>query len=243
VSALTLHSPPAAQLAHPASVFSHTGFFHTPVLNLRSWIHFVAVHLVPPVVGQLACMLDGSVLPLFVKLKNRTASPVTGLTLMPCPLRHAQSLSCSEACIPRSRAATAGSGFACGNAVSPPTRAVSLSVVVSWHQSNFASLSAGMSNFEVSKGGDSSGFEDKRRNEPAAIRTVCLLQWTSPLGGYTKTNSLSAMPPRPGSCRNMSTVATRFPPFSLCRPSMWSLYCCPSWYRNTGPNNTFIVDI
>lgn len=41
-------TPLLAQLAHSPLSSTHFGFFHTPVANLRSWIHFVAVHLVPP---------------------------------------------------------------------------------------------------------------------------------------------------------------------------------------------------
>ena len=102
------HSPASAHPAQFSSTSSQRGSLHTPVSNLRSWIHFVAVHFTPPTVGQLACVLARSDPPCLLKLKKRTASPRYGLTDSPRPSRHAQSLSWSF--IPRSRCATAGNG-------------------------------------------------------------------------------------------------------------------------------------
>ena len=116
---LLAHSP---DLAHPGqlagSSSTHFGSRHTPVSKRFSWIHLVAVHFTPPTVGQLACVLAMSDPPFFLKLKNSTASPRRGFTASPRPSRHAQSLSSSL--MPRSRCATAGRGFPCGNEVSPP---------------------------------------------------------------------------------------------------------------------------
>ena len=45
---MTNLTPFLAQFSHSFISSTHFGFFHTPVANLRSCIHLVAVHLVPP---------------------------------------------------------------------------------------------------------------------------------------------------------------------------------------------------
>mmetsp|Transcript_6969 Transcript_6969/g.30536 ORF Transcript_6969/g.30536 Transcript_6969/m.30536 type:complete len:229 (+) Transcript_6969:2091-2777(+) len=118
-----LHSPALAHALHSSCLLSHPGGAlggaGADHRNGLAWIHFVAVHFVPPSTAHPPCRLVGSSWPLRWTLWNSSASPRRGRT---CNLPRAHWLDDLELYNPRTSVSPSGSIHApcLGNTVSPP---------------------------------------------------------------------------------------------------------------------------